>query len=754
MANNTVRTIARSFAAGEITPELYARADLVQYQTGLRTCRNFFTVPHGPAKNRSGFEFVAEVRSSGNQTRLIPFAYSSDQTMVLAFSPGTIRFYTNGAALLEAAATLSGSGAAFTSPATYAVGDEVFVSGTGDNLLDNRFLRIGTASGNTYSLTDKAGGALSVSVAVTGTIARVYQVATPYAEADLFNLHYTQSNDVLTIVHPSYPQYELRRLGVVNWTMTTISFGAVVAPPSAPSAVATYSDAGGATGTLYEYVVTSINSDTKEESAASVIASCYNKLYVETNYNTISWNAVAGVQYYRVYRRSAGVFAYIGQTTDLTLIDDYITPDGTTTPPIYSAYFSGANEYPAAVCYYEQRRAFAGTYDHPQRFYLTRPGTESNMAQSIPSQDDDAIDYQIAARQGNAIRHLVPLSKLVVLTGSAEWAISAADGGALTVSTVKAAIQTYNGASNVQPVVVNYSMLYAASRGGHMREMVYSNDSGGYVTNDVSILAPHLFDYLTITDMAFSAAPWPIVWCVSSNGDLIGMTYSPEQKVTAWHHHDTDGAFESVCCVTEGSEDILYAVVRRVVGGRSVRYVERMHTRQIQSLSDSFFVDAGTIYNGAATTTIGNLWHLEGKTVSVLADGAVMPQQIVASGSITLPIAASIVAVGLPITGDIQTLPLSYDGEANGSGRRKNVKTVWARVNDSTGINAGPDVGNLTQYKQRTVEPYGTPPALVSAEVEIAITPQWNPDASVWIRQSDPLPLTVSAITLETIVGG
>jgi hypothetical protein len=41
----------------------------------------------------------------------------------------------------------------------------------------------------------------------------------------------------------------------------------------------------------------------------------------------------------------------------------------------------------------------------------------------------------------------------------------------------------------------------------------------------------------------------------------------PEQNVGAWASHDTDGTFESVCCVAEGAEDVLYAVVKRTIGG-------------------------------------------------------------------------------------------------------------------------------------------------------------------------------------------
>ena len=87
----------------------------------------------------------------------------------------------------------------------------------------------------------------------------------------------------------------------------------------------------------------------------------------------------------------------------------------------------------------------------------------------------------------------------------------------------------------------------------------------------------------------------------------------PEQQVYGWHQHTTDGAFESVAVVSEGSEEVLYAVVRRTVNGRAVRYVERLQTRVLVDQADAFFVDSGLQYSGAPVTTLSGLWHLEAR---------------------------------------------------------------------------------------------------------------------------------------------
>lgn len=388
---------------------------------------------------------------------------------------------------------------------------------------------------------------------------------------------------------------------------------------------------------------------------------------------------------------------------------------------------------------------------------MTRSATESNLSYSIPVRADDRIAFRVAAREASSILHLVPLNNLLLLTASAEWRLSSADGGPITPVSISVKPQSYNGASNVQPVVVNNSVLYASARGGRMRELAYqvSNVSSGYIGQDISVMAPHLFDYASITDLALAKSPYPVLWCVSSSGKLLGCTYMPEQQVTSWHQHDTDGVFESVAVVAEGNEDRLYVVVRRVVNGISRRYVERLSSRNFATPADSFFVDCGGTYSGVPATTIAGLSWLEGKAVSILGDGAVMPRQVVTGGAITLEQACSKVQIGLPITADVQTLPMAIEGaQAFGQGRSKNINRVFLRVNQSGGIKAGPSLDRLVEFKQRTTEPYGSPPALVSGEIELVLNAGATDGGQVYVRQTDPLPVTLVSMTLEASVNG
>jgi hypothetical protein len=691
----STKHLLRSFAGGEITPELAGRLDLVKYQTGLALARNFITLPHGPATRRPGFEFISPAGNSYYPVRLIPFTFSADQTAVLEFGQQYIRFYIGGAALLDPDTGLP------------------------------------------------------------------YQVWTPYNGDDLFDLHYTQSADVITIAHPSYATRELKRLGATNWVLTQALFGP---PTNAPTNVTvTATVANNQNLTTQKYVVTTVAADGVTESLPSAPVAASNNLTLAGNYNTITWSPVGGHTRYNVYKLRGGIYGYIGQarpnpsTTELSIIDDNVAPDTTQTPPEdIITLNSGVGDYPATTTYHEQRRWFAGTDGKPQVVWATRTGTESNLTSSIPSRDDDGMELRVASGQYNRVRHLVALSDLIALTAGGEFRIYSDGAPAITPTSVTIKPQGYAGASNVQPVVTTGSILYVQAQGSRVRELSYNWEANAYRSVDASIMAPHRFNGFTITDLAYSRAPDSICWAVRNDGVLLGLTYAPDQQVYGWHAHDTDGAFESVCVVPENNEDVLYVVVRRTFDGISRRYIERLRTRVFTDPADAFFVDSGLTYDGPPVTTLSGLYHLEGKTVDILTDGAVHPQRVVSGGAITLDYPASKIHVGLPIVSDLRTLPLAFEGaQAAGQGTAKNVNKVHLRVAQSSLVKAGPDFTRLREYPARAVtDPYGSPPALRDGELTVSIDPSWNQDAGVCVRQDLPLPLTVLSMTLEVQTGG
>ena len=196
--------------------------------------------------------------------------------------------------------------------------------------------------------------------------------------------------------------------------------------------------------------------------------------------------------------------------------------------------------------------------------------------------------------------------------------------------------------------------------------------------------------------------------------------------------------------------------MERTINGSTVQYIECMSDMLVNNLEDSFFVDCGVTYTSqTAVTTISGLTWLNGKKVSILADGAVMNQQTVTNGAITLEHAAKKVQIGLPYTSTLVTLPTLGNFESGyGTGRPMAINNVWMRVYHSSGVFAGQYGERLTEHKQRTMEQPGSPPAWKDDEIEVQPRGAWKKGAQVEVRQEAPLPLTVVSITTEVSIGG
>ena len=757
----SIKTIQRSFVGGEIAPELFGRIDLDKYQSGLAECLNFVVLPHGPAQNRAGFSYILQTKYQDKKANLIEFAYSTEQTYILEFGDQYIRVHTNGGTLLKTGQNISAISQATEGVLTYAGTDPAngtwfYLSGiVGMTELNGRYVVVSDvdAGANTFKLKDLRGNYIDTSgfTAYTsgGTIAEVYEISSPYLEADLFDIHYVQSADVLTLVHPSYEPRELRRTTSTTFTLSTISFVPTVSAPTSVAATAT------GTGSItYSYVVTAVSEESLEESVASTADDCTNNLATAGNKNTITWTAVSGAIRYNVYKEKNGLYGYIGQASGTSFADDNIVADVTRTPPEAENPFSGAGNYPGAVSYFEQRRCFGGTNNKPQNLWMTRSATESNLNYSIPTQDDDAIALRIVSREVQRVRNIVPLTELLILTSGGEWKISTQNSDALTPSSVTVRPQSYNGCTNVQPVVVNNTGIFVRAQSGRLHDLAYNFEANGFKSNDLSLIAPHLFDGYTIVDMCLTRTPVPIVWVVRNDGKLLGITYMPEQKVFAWHQHETDGTFESVAAVNESGRDVLYVTVKRTIDNDIVRYIERLSDRLADTLEESFIVDCGLTYRGDATTEISGLHHLDGATVVALSNGAVVKDLLVTKGKITLPHSATLVHIGLPITSRIKTLPVSFEGPALGQAIIKNVNKTVLRVYRTSGLRVGYDSNNLVQLKQRTTEPYGSAPEWITDEVDIQVKPDWNSSGQMIIQQTDPLPVTVLSMVMEVALGG
>lgn len=796
-----LRTYQPSFTAGELSPALAARVDLAKFATGLRTASNLFIHPHGGVSNRAGLQFINEVKDSADYARLVSFQFNTEQSYILEFGDKYLRVYRDGGLVLSGMSAYE-----VVTPYDHAdVADLVYIQEADvmyichpdypvqklSRLADDNWtltavtfapktvtptgfsvtaIHAVSAAGTFGTMTVKvtsvsAGGAesnvsSSVSMTVGDTESGVINKISwsPSAGAAFYRVYRTDSFTGV-LVETSNAEVELSVTARFGDGRTVPSSSAPGSPPVPTGVVHTQ-----LYGEEVKYKVAAVDGGTGEESLPTAEITVRNDMRYVGNKNLLNWSAVAGASGYVIYRSDNGVFGYIGRSEITSFTDDNIVPDLSDTPQSARNPFNAAGDYPRCATFIEQRLGFFSTKNDPQAAWLSQSANYENFGVSSPAKPNDAVTFRIKARQVNEIRSAIALKGLMLLSSGAEWIVSGGSSSdAISPSAIKIDAQGYRGASKVQPIVVGNTVLFAQDRGGIVRDFSYEFANDSFTGKDLTILARHLFEGREIKAWAYAQSPNSIAWVVMDDGSLISLTYLKEHEVWGWTRHESGAGafFEDVTVVADEGEDIPYFIVRRTIDGETVRYIERLHSRAFDDVNDAFFVDCGLTYSGAPATEISGLDHLEGAEVVALADGNVVRNLTVAAGKITLENAASKVHVGLPYEAALQTLNLDL-GQVQGlgtvQGRMKSISEVTLRVERTRGIFVGPYDGprtseKLVEYRQRSTEAWNEAIRLYTGDIRITPQWDWNDQGSMWVKQFDPLPMTVLAIMPDVTIG-
>ena len=356
------------------------------------------------------------------------------------------------------------------------------------------------------------------------------EISTPYLEAELFDLKFAQSADVLYICHPNHEVEKLSRTSHTSWTLADVDF------TKGPM-----QDANTTTTTLNPGA-------TAVGTGVSLAASA-----------TTGINSGSGFQSTDVGRFVFlhGGYAKITGVTDTTnaTIEILTTLSASTATENWRlGAFSDTTGHPSCVTFFEQRLVFAGTTNQPQTVFFSKSGDYENMDANIGGTiaDSDAIIYTIASNQVNAIRFMTATRTLIIGTAGGEFSVSG--GGAdvaITPTNILIKKQSNHGAANLDALAVGNVTLFMQRARRKMRELAYNFDVDGYIAPDMTILAEHITEG-GITQMAYQQEPNQIIWLVRGDGELIGFTYQREQQVTAWHRHIFGGKFgEATITVTD-----------------------------------------------------------------------------------------------------------------------------------------------------------------------------------------------------------
>lgn len=371
--------------------------------------------------------------------------------------------------------------------------------------------------------------------------ATAVEIATPYLEAELFDIHFTQSADTLYLAHGSHAPMQLTRTSDIAWTLSAITF---LDGPYLPERSDLTITPSATTGTV-----------TLTASSAVFLAGHVGS-------------------FWRIKQGAAWGYAKVTVFTDTTHVTALVITAFASTAASTSfreGAWSTVRGFPSSVTLFQQRSWWGGTSNNPDTIWGSASTNYINMNPGT-ALASDAITFTLASNQVNAIRWMAPSRALLAGTSGQEWNLS---GGAvsdpITPSAINARAETTHGSSNISPVQVHNAVLFLQRSGNRLREYTYDFYSDSYSAPDLTLLADHMVK-LGILQLDYQQELNSVVWAIRKDGALLGMTYERPQDVVAWHRHITgnqqdftDGQFQSVAVIPHPTvnEDQTWVVVNR-----------------------------------------------------------------------------------------------------------------------------------------------------------------------------------------------
>lgn len=453
--------------------------------------------------------------------------------------------------------------------------------------------------------------------------------------------------------------------------------------------------------------------------------------------------------------------------------DVFIDNPGVLTPSTTTFWrlgeWNSVDGYPAHAVLHQDRLWLSGNAANPGKVNGSNTGDYENFSPSAVSGDvvdSHAVSFSLAS---GAIQWMVSDKQGLICGAEAdEWVVAPSSAQqALTQTNVNTRLLGNFGSVNVKPIRVGNVLLFLQRTSRKLRELIYQFAYDTFVDSDVSLAAEHLTKS-GIKQMAVQFAPQQIVWMVRTDGNLVAMTYDKEQDVNGWHRHLLGGysdalktkapIVESVVCISapDTRRDEVWLVVNRYANGAMKRTIERMAKpwEDGDAVADAFYLDCGATYSGVPATTITGLGWLIGQTVSVLADGGVVPDQVVdGAGTIKLKRPASKVQVGFSTISQGKTLRIEAGG-ADGPSQGKLKRVLWTifRFFQTSRFDLWsetPGIGFEAKAFRDSNDPMDTPVALFDGDKRWTYDGTWASDGQIYFQASGPLPCNITLLMAQ-----
>mgnify|MGYP005626962427 CR=1 FL=1 len=375
--------------------------------------------------------------------------------------------------------------------------------------------------------------------------------------------------------------------------------------------------------------------------------------------------------------------------------------------------------------------------------------------------DDNAITVTLSGSEVNAILWMVNQRRIVIGTSDGVWSLSS-EGPVYTPTDIFAVKDVSTGAACVGIVQAGNRILYVHRAKEKLIEAGFSWEDDAYKDANLSQLARHITSG-GLKRIAYQEEPNRVVWAIRNDGVLLAMTYNREEDVVGWSKCHTDGLFEDVAVIpgangegqvkSSADRDEVWVIVKRTIDGEVKRYIEVFERSYNigHAQEDVYYSDSLITYSGDVTTIISGLDHLEGKTVKIWGDGALLPDAVVTNGSIELDTPVNVAQVGLPYTHTMKSLKIEYGGQIGTTlGRPKRISALIFFLLNCHTLSYGPSASELSSIDFREVSaPMDAGVPFYSGEWAVDFEAVWETDARIVIESEDPVPFTLLAIGAE-----
>lgn len=567
-----------NFTVGEINPELRGRVDLQQYESALERARNVIINPRGTVDRRPGMKFVFEIPSAAqpeNGVRLVPFTFSTQQAYSLLFTAAGRMFVFRASG--TQVTNINGSGNDFLDVSSSA-------SGVTDGLNSARLVDVWwTQSADTLLLFQETMIPLKIVRGADHNLWTVEDLAFDNIPRFLFTASETLPAANLT---PSATD------GNIDLTASADTFHNGLTGTATGGGSNTITLPGSAVGTNDIYNGSKITITAGTGSGQAVLIQDYNGssrvATVAANWSVVPDGTSQFTITSHVGQKCFDNDTGIGQSRIVEFVSATVVRAVTETPFFstdtmanwileqgHDDAWSPDRGWPRTATFHEGRLMVGGSQSLPTTVWGSKVGFFFDFDPGT-GLDDEGVEATLDTDQVNAVTGVISGRLFQVFTTNTEWALPQLDGEPVTPSSFLFKEGTRRGSkTGVRPLTTEGGTIFLQRGGRSIREFIFNDLEGSFVSNDISLLSSHLLVSPTriVMRKGTSVDEGDLMMVVNNDGSVAAFSILRSQNVVAPSLLTTSGVIKDIS-VEDNDDPTIYAVVQRTINSVTKFYIE------------------------------------------------------------------------------------------------------------------------------------------------------------------------------------